>query len=69
MSSIWRKPHIYCPLIVDGVKIFLNVYGKEIAKSKGSKTKEKSFKTKDMEVIPLPKTLVETHNSDTLAMD
>ena len=40
-----------------------------VAKLKGSKARKKSSKIKDMEVIPLPKTLVKTHKSDIPAMD
>ena len=58
-----------CELSVDDAKRCLNVYGKEIAKLKGSKTRKKSSKIKAMEMEPLPKTLVDTHSTDMISMD
>ena len=49
-----------CSLMVDDAKRCLNVYGRELAKLKGSKTRNKSSKTQDMVVIPLPLTLIDT---------
>ena len=58
-----------CELSIDDTKRCLNVYGKEIAKLKGSKTRKKSSKIKVMEMKPLPKTLVDTHSTDIISMD
>ena len=56
-------------MTVDNVKRCLNVYGKEIAKLKGSMTRKKASKISRMEMLPHPKTLAETHISDMLSMD
>ena len=40
-----------------------------MSKLKGGKTRKKSSKTGKMEMLPLPKTLVETHSSDFLEMN
>ena len=58
-----------CPLTVDHGKRCLNIYGKEIAKLKGCKTRKKSSSIKDMVMVSLPKTLVETHNTESLSID
>ena len=58
-----------CNLTVDDAKRCLNVYGKEIAKLRGSKTRVRASKIKVMGITPLPETLVETHSSDMIAMD
>ena len=60
-----EKNHIRdCPLKVGDTKRYLNMYGKEIAKFKGTKTRKKSSKIQEMGMIPLPRTLVETHNTE-----
>ena len=57
------------PLAINYVKRCLNVYGREITKSKGIKTGTNSSKIKEMELILLPVTLIETHSTESLVMD
>ena len=52
----------YCSLTIDDGKMCLSVYGKEIAKLKGIKTRQNSSEIEKMIVSPLPLTLVETHS-------
>lgn len=44
-------------MTVDDGKRFLNIYGKQIVKLKGCKTRQKSLSIKDMVMVPLSKTL------------
>ena len=46
-----------CKLSIDDAKRCLNIYGKEIAKLKGRKTRKKLSKIKVMEMDPFPKPL------------
>ena len=55
--------------MVGDVKRCMNVYGRNIAKLKGNKTRSKYSKMQDMVVIPLPLTLVETPNIESLGMN
>ena len=54
---------------MDDAKISMNMYGKEIAKLKCSKPRIKYSRIEDMVVIVLPKTLVDTYNTELISMD
>ena len=57
------------PFTSDNAKRCLSIYGKEVAKLKGSRTRKKASKIGRMEILPLPLTLVESHSSDILGID